>query len=217
MRGNAWLSFGLAFVGGYSDAASLVLADTFTGHITGSFVLAAVSVAHRDWSTFALRLTGIALFLAGVLVSALLERCATKPPELLLPRVMGVEIALIVVSYIALASHFVLSIGLFVSCMSLALGLQNSAWRSTGGISVHTTYLTGLMTDLVTTAAQRGKPADPKVGILCGIWVAFVFGAGIGAAMVIRFGALGIFGAGLVLLAIIVCLSSKSSRKGDRK
>ncbi len=39
-RNIAWLSFGLAFVGGYGDAASYIIADTFTGHVTGNLVLA---------------------------------------------------------------------------------------------------------------------------------------------------------------------------------
>jgi uncharacterized membrane protein YoaK (UPF0700 family) len=44
-----WLSLGLAFVGGYGDAASFVLAKTFTGHVTGNLVLAAIAVAAHDW------------------------------------------------------------------------------------------------------------------------------------------------------------------------
>jgi uncharacterized membrane protein YoaK (UPF0700 family) len=36
---DRWLSFGLAFVGGYGDAASFILAKTFTGHVTGNLVL----------------------------------------------------------------------------------------------------------------------------------------------------------------------------------
>ena len=40
---DAWLAFGLAFVGGYSDAASFVLATTFTGHVTGNLVLGAIA------------------------------------------------------------------------------------------------------------------------------------------------------------------------------
>ena len=44
---DACLSFGLAFVGGYGDAASFVLAKTFTGHVTGNLVLAAIAVAAR--------------------------------------------------------------------------------------------------------------------------------------------------------------------------
>jgi uncharacterized membrane protein YoaK (UPF0700 family) len=39
---DAWLSFGLAFIGGYGDAASFVLAKTFTGHVTGNLVLGAI-------------------------------------------------------------------------------------------------------------------------------------------------------------------------------
>src|SRR5258708_4695282 len=35
---DSWLYFGLAFVGGYCDAAGYVLAKTFTGHITGTLV-----------------------------------------------------------------------------------------------------------------------------------------------------------------------------------
>jgi uncharacterized membrane protein YoaK (UPF0700 family) len=36
---DAWPASGLAFVGGYGDAASFVLAKTFTGHVTGNLVL----------------------------------------------------------------------------------------------------------------------------------------------------------------------------------
>ena len=37
------ISIGLVFVGGYADAASFLLAHTFTGHLTGNCVLAAIS------------------------------------------------------------------------------------------------------------------------------------------------------------------------------
>jgi hypothetical protein len=36
---DAWLSFGLAFIGGYGDAASFVLAKTFTGHVPAIWCL----------------------------------------------------------------------------------------------------------------------------------------------------------------------------------
>jgi hypothetical protein len=48
-QADTWFSFGLAFVGGYGDAASFVLAKTFTGHVTGNLVLAAIAVAAREW------------------------------------------------------------------------------------------------------------------------------------------------------------------------
>ena len=40
---DTWPSFGLAFVGGYGDAAGFVLAKTFTGHVTGNLVLGAIA------------------------------------------------------------------------------------------------------------------------------------------------------------------------------
>jgi len=43
-----WLSFSLAFVGGFGDAAGFVLAKTFTGRITGNLVLTAVSMTAAD-------------------------------------------------------------------------------------------------------------------------------------------------------------------------
>ena len=47
---DTWLSFGLAFVGGYGDAASFVLTKTFTGHVTGNLVLTAIAVATGELS-----------------------------------------------------------------------------------------------------------------------------------------------------------------------
>jgi uncharacterized membrane protein YoaK (UPF0700 family) len=211
-RGDSWLSFGLAFVGGYCDAAGYVLAKTFTGHITGALVLAAVSVAGHDWRAFLRHLVAIALFLTGVLSILISERfIARTPSRFALPVVMAVEIVLISTAYFALTSHLTARFGLFVGCMSLALGLQNGAFSQVGGVSVHTTYLTGMITSLLKTAAQRHSSektarsestSDQKAKLLGGIWLAFVLGATAGAAMVFRFGAPAVIGAALLLVAV---------------
>jgi uncharacterized membrane protein YoaK (UPF0700 family) len=139
---------------------------------------------------------------------------------------MGIEIVLISIGYLALTSHLLTRLELYTGCMSLALGMQNGAFWQAGGITVRTTYLTGTITGLLMTQAQRhGSPAapasceqsahGPKIGLLYGIWVSFVLGAGIGAAMVFRFKALAMFGAALVLLAMIL-VSRGSSGNGTR-
>lgn len=207
-----WLSCGLAFVGGYGDAASFILAKTFTGHITGNFVLTAISIAGHDWPTFFRRVLAIALFLTGILLSVTLEQVLVrKSSRSLLSAVLGLEIVLISSAYFALTSHLAVRLELFVICMSVALGLQNGAWRQAGGITVHSTYITGMVTNLLTTGAKRyiAKAAresgpDPKVSLLCGIWSAFVLGAALGATLVFRFQALGILGAAVVLLALLI-------------
>ena len=82
LANNMWLSCGLAFVGGYADAASFILAKTFTGHVTGNFVLTAISIAGRDWPTCFRRLLAIALFLTGILLSVTLGAAGCETANL---------------------------------------------------------------------------------------------------------------------------------------
>jgi uncharacterized membrane protein YoaK (UPF0700 family) len=177
-------------------------------------VLAAISVAGHDWRTCFRRLSAVALFLTGILVSLSLERpAATRLFGSSLPAAMGVEVLLITAAYFALTSHLPARPELFIGCMSLALGLQNGALRRAGGVSVHTTYLTGMITDLITTEAEKYNSRatrrdesvpDPKVSLLCSIWLAFVLGAAAGATMVLRLKVLGILGAALLLLVLMI-------------
>src|SRR6202789_4657233 len=141
-----WLSLGLAFVGGYGDAASFVLAKTFTGHVTGNLVLAAIAVAAHDWRATLAPLSAIVTFLIGIVLSVLIVRpLKTWSSWPLLPTVMGIEVILLVAASLTEASHEMHGAGWFVIFVSLALGLQNGAYRHAGVISVHTTYLTGMI------------------------------------------------------------------------
>jgi uncharacterized membrane protein YoaK (UPF0700 family) len=124
---------------------------------------------------------------------------------------MGIEAILIVIASLALASGLAHGIEIFVISVSLALGLQNGAFRRVGGISVHTTYLTGMITSLISAEAETyasevvpppAKAPDPKIGLLCRIWIVFVLGAGTGAAMVLHFKAFGMLGAAVLLILL---------------
>jgi uncharacterized membrane protein YoaK (UPF0700 family) len=68
------ISVGLAFIGGYADAASFLLAHTFTGHLTGNCILAAVSAAGEEWYLAVDRLLAVTVFLVGILFSLTLTR-----------------------------------------------------------------------------------------------------------------------------------------------
>ena len=211
---DMWLSLGLAFVGGYGDAAGFVLAKTFTGHVTGNLVLAAIAVAAHDWRAMLGHLSAIVTFLIGIFVSVLIVRpLKARSSWPLLPTVMGIEIILILAASLALASGVAHGVEIFVIFVSLALGLQNGAFRRAGGISVHTTYLTGMITSLISTEAEQYASQvvpppvsahDPKISLLCGIWIAFVLGAGTGAAMVLHFGAVGMLGAAVPLILLVL-------------
>ena len=211
---DRWLSFGLAFVGGYCDAAGFVLARTFTGHVTGNLVLAAIAVVARDWRALLEHLSAIVTFLIGISLSMVIVRpLKAWPSWRLLPTIMGIEVILIVAASLALASDTAHGVEIFVIFVSFALGLQNGAFRRVGGISVHTTYLTGMITSLISTETEKYasevippsvRVPDPKIGLLCEIWIAFVLGAGTGAAMVLHFKALGMLGAAVLLIPLIL-------------
>ena len=203
-----WLYLAFAFVGGYGDAVSFVLAKTLTGHITGSLVLAAIAIAAHAWSSLAVHLSAVLFFLIGVFASVRIEHAlaawqGVKPPSAFLI----IEASLTLAAYLALATHATTGAEVFVVCMSLALGIQNGAFQSTGGISVHTTYLTGMITGLVTSEAKKTISAtrDPKQNILYGIWVAFVGGGIVGAGLAIHFKEKGVLGTTVLLLAIFAC------------
>lgn len=210
---DKWLSFALAFVGGYGDAVGFVLAKTFAGHVTGNLVLGAIALANRDWRGAFARFVAVACFLIGILLSGLISRfLATWPPSRQLSTAIGIELLLFVIAYFALASHVAVGLESFVVSMCLALGLQNGAFQRTGGISVHTTYLTGLITGLIATQANTyfshivqptQTTAGPKSRVLYGIWLAFVVGAGVGAEMVFAYGAIALMGAAALLVGII--------------
>lgn len=94
-------------------------------------------------------------------------------------------------------------------CMSLALGFQNGASRRVGGIGAHTTYLTGMITSVITLEAERyssylvpltASTESPKIALIAQIWTAFVLGAISGAAATLCFKQWGIVGIGLILL-----------------
>jgi uncharacterized membrane protein YoaK (UPF0700 family) len=218
---DSCLSFALAFVGGYGDAASLVLAKTFTGHVTGNLVLGAIAIAAQDWRAMLGHLTAIVTFLLGTVLSIVIVwPLKVWPSWRLIPTIMGIEVILIVAAAFMLRSGMAPRVEIFVILVSLALGLQNGAFRRVGGISVHTTYLTGMITSLISTEAEKytsGLPStpvrasDPKIGVFCGIWISFVLGAGIGAAMAFHFKGFGILGAAVLLIALILYTEKGSS------
>jgi len=117
------VSIGLAFVGGYADAASFLLAQTFTGHLTGNCVLAAVSAASSDWTLAVNRLLAAGFFTAGILASLTLSQFIPhKWKRYSLAISLCTEVLLIVIASLFLANP-AYKVG-FIICMCLALSEQ---------------------------------------------------------------------------------------------
>jgi uncharacterized membrane protein YoaK (UPF0700 family) len=210
---DRWLAFGLAFVGGYSDAVSFILALTFTGHVTGNLIMVAISIATLHFRSALHQVAAIVSFLLGVYLSALIARTwRDRTAWRILAAEMVIEILLMGSATWALATHLTIRMSIFLVCTAFALGLQNGAFRYARGTSVHTTYLTGMITTLVVTALAttpttgvREQPNPPgEVAMLSGIWMAFVLGAGMGAAIVGLTSKSGMLPAALVLALLLM-------------
>lgn len=114
---------------------------------------------------------------------------------------------------------------LVVALPSLAMGLQNATLRRVGGLSVRTTYITGLLTSFVeeTVAwlfwigghvrAGRGRRvwrvarrqvSLVRMGLLAGLWLAYTVGAIIAGFGVARWGMHALWLPLAVLLGVIV-------------
>jgi uncharacterized membrane protein YoaK (UPF0700 family) len=217
------ISIGLAFIGGYADASSYLLARTFTGHITGNSVLAAVSAASKEWYLTLDRLLAVIVFLAGILLSLILNRFV--PVRL---RQYSLTIAMLIEVLLFLGASLLFSNRatpeLFIVCMCLALGIQNGALHKTNGISVHSTYMTGMVTTLMQKSfdhysSKRSSKEDSSkdlarlsIQVLAPMWISFIFGALIGAVIVSSFHSIGLWGIVLPLILLIFAeMKTKSS------
>ena len=212
-------SLGLAFVGGYADAASFLTARTFTGHLTGNCVLAAVSFGTQEWYLGFDRLLAVVAFLGGVLSSLTMSRFLpvyVRDRSLLIA--MFIELVLVGTAFLFMWNHA--NNELFILCMCWALGIQNDALRKTNQVGVHSTYMTGM----VTTLMQKGfsyllsdrrvesksstDSASTAIHVLAPMWLSFITGALGGAVIVGCFHAIGLLGIAL-LLGILICVEMK--------
>ena len=214
------VSIGLAFVGGYADASSYLLARTFTGHLTGNCVLAAVSAASKEWYLTLDRLLAVIVFLAGILVSLILNRFVpVRLRQYSLAIAMFIEVLLIVSASLFLINRA--NAELFIVCMCLALGIQNGALDKTNGISVHSTYMTGMVTTLMQKSfrhlsSKRSPKEDSSrdsvrltIQVLAPMWISFIFGALAGAVIVSSFHSVGLLGI-VLSLVLLICAEMKT-------
>lgn len=163
------------------------------------------------------------VFLAGILLSLILNRFV--PVRL---RQYSLTIAMLIEVLLFLGASLLFSNRatpeLFIVCMCLALGIQNGALHKTNGISVHSTYMTGMGTTLMQKSfdhysSKRSSKEDSSkdlarlsIQVLAPMWISFIFGALIGAVIVSSFHSISLWGIVLPLILLIFAeMKTKSS------
>ena len=171
------LGAALSSIAGYVDAVGfLMTGGFFVSFMSGNTTRMAAGLAQGDW-----RLAGVAglillLFVTGAMLGALVASGAGPHTR---ARVLAVEAALLLAA--ALAAGLGRPV-VAVTCMVVAMGLENAVFLRNGQGGVGLTYMTGALVKIghALAAALRGGALRDVIPPLM-LWGGLTFGAILGA------------------------------------
>jgi uncharacterized membrane protein YoaK (UPF0700 family) len=195
----------LGLVAGFGDAVGfLVLFGVFTAHMSGNTTHFGDSLAEGEWTDAVVRLFPIPMFVVAIALGSVAVEVARRrgAARARLAPLFLVEAACLVV-FMVLAAwvldtdrlqtangwYFVLT-----GLLTLAMGAQTAVLRRVGGLTVHTTYISGMLTQVAVGAVSwvfdrrdgRAVSGDPDSAaahtwLALGVWACFASGAALGA------------------------------------
>ncbi|MGO1949884.1 MAG: YoaK family protein [Mycobacteriaceae bacterium] len=143
--GERALAMCLAIVAGYADSIGFMFyGGVFLSFMSGNSTRLAVSFVEDDTDLMWLAGRCIALFMAGVLVGALVHRLTTRRWG----RYRAREAVLAMVAVLFIASASCLLTGYEEACvllLSVGIGAVNSVFERDGEVSIALTYVTGTL------------------------------------------------------------------------
>jgi uncharacterized membrane protein YoaK (UPF0700 family) len=200
---KAWLALLLGWVAGFADAFGyLVLNEIFTSHMSGNSVAAGAEVGRGHWAVAAQHAWPIVFFIFGFFTGLFLETvCGRLQIRRRLSATLILEIVLLAMFFF-LGRSWAHSGGitpgasakfyLLVALLAGAMGVQSASLRRVRGQSVHTSYVTGMLTHSVEYAVKalfaaydrlrcrvtNSAREDVKLMIFyAGVWLSFTVGA----------------------------------------
>lgn len=214
-RDEFLLAFSMAWIAGSVDAIGfLTLFQLFTSHMTGNSAAMGLDTGANQLVAASARFLPIPIFVAGTLIGAFLAEIGVRHNiRQMFSLAVGLEAALLAGFWgygASLTRNGSLRIqggwqfDLLVALPSAAMGLQNALIRRNGRNTLHTTYITGALTnaaeatvahffwlrdhtrelpfrETLTIVRSSGKHTNVrKIGLYSGIWFCFSFGALIG-------------------------------------
>jgi uncharacterized membrane protein YoaK (UPF0700 family) len=228
---KAWLALLLSWVAGFADAFGfLVLNRIFTSHISGNSVAAGAEAGQGHWTIAAQRAWPILCFVSGFFFGAVLETmCARRGIRRRLSAGLIPEVVLLWLFFIFgdrwvhsadIASQAPAKYYILVALLAVAMGAQNASLRRVRGQSVHTGYVTGMLTQSMDNAVKAlfaiydrtrnrvGEPSSDYVKRMifyAGVWLAFTLGAFCGGIGECRWSFSSLLAPLIVLMCIIAC------------
>jgi uncharacterized membrane protein YoaK (UPF0700 family) len=192
----------LAWIAGGVDAIGyLALAHLFTAHMSGNTVALGASVGTGETAELARRGVAILLFAAGIGLGTALgevrrERGGRHPTV----AVLGAELILLLAFVVIGERQQIPSpddprFYVMVAFPTVAMGLQSATLRRIGDLHVRTTYISGVLTNLMEAIVHRlfGREKDNglDVKVYGAVWGSYLLGAILGGVGYARAGPLG--------------------------
>lgn len=199
-RIKAAVALMLTFVAGYVDIVSfLALYQVFTANMTGNTVHFASNLMQSKWADALLAGSVMLAFLAGSIVGrAIIEAGARNGIRRVASATLFTEALL--VAFAGLAPFRTRIPGIEIGCLAalaFAMGLQTAALTRIGPLTIHTTFVTGMLNKLAqlvshylflaydrmresASARDAQKQAGRQAVFIFSIWLAYFVGALVG-------------------------------------
>jgi uncharacterized membrane protein YoaK (UPF0700 family) len=209
-RREVALAAGLSAVAGYIDAIGfLKLGGFFVSFMSGNSTRLGVGLATGQWATVRTALALIGLFVAGVVLGALVARRAGEGRRSI---VLALEAALLAAS----ASLFTAGLDVAgVAAMVLAMGAENAVFQRNGDVGVGLTYMTGALVKAGQRIAAALTGGDRWAwGPYALLWIGLTAGGALGATAYLRLGLVAVWAAAAVLgvLALVSAVAERRAR-----
>lgn len=211
----------LAATGGFLDASTyLARGGVLAAAQTGNVVLLAVAAAGGDAAKALGHVPSLVAFLAGVLLTEVLDgprprRLLRRPVRVVLLLQVSVLVA---VGFIPLAPAGTTATAVASASVAFAAAMQVNVFRSVRGLTYATTFASGNLRTLVektyAAARRRGDTANSgrQARDLAAVMLCFAGGAVAGALSTDRWGARGIWGGAVLLVAVLVLVVQETHR-----
>jgi uncharacterized membrane protein YoaK (UPF0700 family) len=229
---KAVVALAVTLVAGFVDIVGyLAIYHIFTAHVTGTTVHLGRDLASRDWAAAAMTGTVVAGFLLGSVVGrAVIEAGA----RLHFRRVASINIAAetaLLVLFVPLSKLLTFSNTAQEECallalLALAMGLQTATLTRIGALTIHTTFVTGMINKLAQLLShvlfytydvlRAASPADKthyqhlqhasarQASFFFSIWVTYLVGSVLGTLLYFQIGVRSMYIPAFLLVLTIV-------------
>jgi len=203
-QSRIWVFFGaalLSLVAGYVNVVMLSFFAVPVSHMSGAVSHLGIVLSDVDFKDLLLVTSIVTGFFSGALVSGIILRDTLFRMRRRYGAILLIEGALLFVTmFLALKG-----LNAAIPIAATACGLQNAMASSYRGLTLRTTHVTGIVTDLGALLGNRLQGREVKswkFGLLLSVLIAF-FGGGLGGALF-----LSLFGMWALGAASGVCLIS---------